>query len=68
MDELRALLAQAASLAADFNDTLPDRPVFPQATLEELCSSLATPLPEQPTSLADVERTIAAYAGQFAAR
>ena len=36
MSELRDLLGVTAGLAADFYETLPDRAVYPRATLEEL--------------------------------
>src|SRR5439155_17997622 len=62
MDDLRTLLAQAASLAADFNDTLPDRPVYPRATPAELRASFAAPLPEDPTDAATVIAELAAEA------
>jgi len=54
MDDLRALLAQAASLAADFHDTLPDRPVYPQATTAQLREAFAAPLPDEPADAATV--------------
>ena len=62
MDDLRALLDQAASLAADFDDTLSDRPVYPRATPEELREALAGPLPEEPTEAATVIAELAAAA------
>jgi glutamate/tyrosine decarboxylase-like PLP-dependent enzyme len=48
-DELRELLERTAGLAADFYETLPERPVFPTATAGELRQALARPLPETPT-------------------
>jgi glutamate/tyrosine decarboxylase-like PLP-dependent enzyme len=62
MDDLRALLAQAAALAADFHDTLPERPVYPRATADELRDSFAAPLPEGPADPASVIAELAARA------
>jgi len=49
MSELRRLLTTTADLAADFYDSLPDRPVFPEVTVNELRSALGGPLPEGST-------------------
>src|SRR5689334_11736832 len=62
MDDLRALLAQAAALAADFHDTLPERPVYPRASADELRYSFAAPLPEGPADAASVIAELAAAA------
>jgi len=62
MDDLRALLAQAASLAADFHDTLPDRPVYPQATTAQLREAFAAPLPDETADAATVIGELAAAA------
>jgi glutamate/tyrosine decarboxylase-like PLP-dependent enzyme len=45
----RELLHATADYAADFLDTLGDRPVRPEATLEELTATLGGPLPEDGT-------------------
>ncbi len=49
MAELRDLLELTAGLAADFYDSLPERPVFPAATVAELRAAFAQPLPDGPT-------------------
>ena len=49
MDDLRGLLDLTSGLAADFYDTLPERPVFPRVTPDELREAFTAPLPEQPT-------------------
>jgi glutamate/tyrosine decarboxylase-like PLP-dependent enzyme len=60
MDDLRELLELTSSLAADFYETLPDRPVFPRATYEELCEALAGPLPEERSDPGQVIEALAA--------
>src|SRR3954454_5745249 len=45
-DDLRELFAMTAEIAADFYDTLPDRPTFPRVTADELRATLGMPLPE----------------------
>ena len=49
MSELRDLLHTAADLGADFYDTLPTRPVYPEATADELREALGGPLPQRPS-------------------
>ena len=61
-DELRRLLDLTAALAADFYDTLPERPVYPRATAGELREALATPLPNAPTDPRTVIAELAAAA------
>jgi glutamate/tyrosine decarboxylase-like PLP-dependent enzyme len=46
MDDLRELFELTAAIAADFYETLPDRPVYPRATVAELHAALSAPLPE----------------------
>src|SRR5919198_5604588 len=48
MTEARDLLRRTAELAADFVDSLDERPVFPRTTYEELRAAFGRPLPEQP--------------------
>src|SRR2546423_5844832 len=48
MADTRALLRRTAELAADFLDSLEDRPVFPQLSADELRSRLHVPLREEP--------------------
>jgi glutamate/tyrosine decarboxylase-like PLP-dependent enzyme len=62
MDDLRALFAQTAGLAADFYETLDERPVFPRASAAELREALAMPLPDGPTDAATVVAELAAAA------
>jgi glutamate/tyrosine decarboxylase-like PLP-dependent enzyme len=45
---LRSLLDNAATYAAEFLERLPERPVAPTATAEELRKELGGPLPEGP--------------------
>jgi glutamate/tyrosine decarboxylase-like PLP-dependent enzyme len=47
MDDLRELFELTAAIAADFYETLPQRPVFPRVTVAELHAALTGPLPEQ---------------------
>ena len=46
MEDLRELFELTAAIAADFYETLPDRPVYPRATVAELHAALSGPLPE----------------------
>ena len=62
MDELRALLDETASLAAEFYETLDERPVYPRAGVEELRAGLGGPLPETPTDPRTVIAELAAAA------
>jgi glutamate/tyrosine decarboxylase-like PLP-dependent enzyme len=62
MDELRELFALTADLAAKFHDSLPDRRVFPEATVDELRAALGGPLPETPRDAKLVVRELAAAA------
>jgi glutamate/tyrosine decarboxylase-like PLP-dependent enzyme len=53
----RDLFQRTAGLAADFVDSLDERPVRPEATVEELRAALGGPLPEGPSDpLAVVEQ------------
>src|SRR5262249_50507489 len=49
MGDTRDLLHRTADLAADFLDSLEDRPVFPRATADELRARLDVPLPDDPS-------------------
>lgn len=61
MTDLRALLHRTADLAADFLDSVDDRPVFPHATPVQLLQQLGGPLPERPTDpLEVIEQLVAA--------
>lgn len=59
MSDERRLLRRTAELAADFIDTLEERSVFPQASLEELGARLGVPLPEEPSDPFDVIEAMA---------
>jgi glutamate/tyrosine decarboxylase-like PLP-dependent enzyme len=48
MSETRDLLARTAALAADYVESLGERPVFPDVTPEQLRETLGGPLPENP--------------------
>src|SRR5947207_12642433 len=62
MTDTRALLLRTAELAADFLDSLEDRPVFPQASAEELRESLGVPLQDEPLAPEQVVEELAAAA------
>jgi glutamate/tyrosine decarboxylase-like PLP-dependent enzyme len=62
MTDTRALLRRTAELAADFLDSLEDRPVFPQASADELRASLRVPLQAEPLDPAQVVEELAAAA------
>jgi glutamate/tyrosine decarboxylase-like PLP-dependent enzyme len=63
VDETRGLLRRTADHAADFLETLDERPVFPPATVEELREQLGGPLPDAPTDPATVIDQLVAGAG-----
>jgi glutamate/tyrosine decarboxylase-like PLP-dependent enzyme len=46
--ETRELLGLAAAIAADYLDTLAERPVFPDVSADELRAALGGPLPDDP--------------------
>jgi glutamate/tyrosine decarboxylase-like PLP-dependent enzyme len=48
VNETRELLRRTAELAADYLDTLGERPVFPDVTPEQLRRTLGGPLPDDP--------------------
>jgi glutamate/tyrosine decarboxylase-like PLP-dependent enzyme len=48
VSDARDLLRRTAELAADYLDTLGERPVFPRVTPEELREALGGPLPDEP--------------------
>ena len=49
MSDERELLRRTAEIAAQFIDTLDERPVFPLTPVEELGARLGGPLPDTPT-------------------
>jgi glutamate/tyrosine decarboxylase-like PLP-dependent enzyme len=62
MTDTRALLRRTAELAADFLDSLDDRPVFPQASPDELRDALRVPLQQEPLDPERVVEELAAAA------
>jgi glutamate/tyrosine decarboxylase-like PLP-dependent enzyme len=58
----RELLHRTADLAADFLETLDERPVYPAATVDELRAALDGPLPERPTAPHEVLEELSASA------
>jgi glutamate/tyrosine decarboxylase-like PLP-dependent enzyme len=62
MAEPRELLALTASLAADYLESLPTRPVFPEVGAEDLRSTLGGPLPDGPHDPAHVVTELAGAA------
>ena len=62
MTDTRALLRRTAELAADFLDSLEDRPVFPQASPDELRAVLRVPLQDDPLEPERVVEELAAAA------
>jgi glutamate/tyrosine decarboxylase-like PLP-dependent enzyme len=57
---MRELLHETADLAADFLESLPERPVFPSVEVEELRVRLGGPVPEGPTDPREVVHELAA--------
>src|SRR5580765_4142979 len=62
MPDTRGRLRRTAQLAADFLDSLEDRPVFPQVSPEELRESLGVPLQNEPLAPEKVVEELAAAA------
>src|SRR5512133_521025 len=62
MTDTRALLRRTAELAADFLDSLDDRPVFPQVSADALRASLRVPLQDDPLEPERVVEELAAAA------
>jgi glutamate/tyrosine decarboxylase-like PLP-dependent enzyme len=58
----RDLLGATADLAAEFLESLDDRPIFPRTSPEELRGALGGPLPEGPTDPETVIEELAAAA------
>ena len=61
---MRELLALTAGIAADFVESLGDRPVFPDVTPEELREALGGPLPDDPLEAREVVTRLASVAGR----
>ncbi len=64
MTDERELLRRTAEIAADFIDTLDQRPVWPPAGVEELRASLGGPLPDFPLDPLEVIEELASAAEQ----
>jgi glutamate/tyrosine decarboxylase-like PLP-dependent enzyme len=60
--DVRDLLRRTADLAADFLESIDERPVFPRVSVEELRESLGGPLPAEPTEPELVIEQLAAAA------
>jgi glutamate/tyrosine decarboxylase-like PLP-dependent enzyme len=60
MEDVRKLLELTASIAADYVESLADRPVFPDVSPEQLRAALGGPLPEQPVDARQVVTELAA--------
>lgn len=54
MSDERELLRRTAEIASDFLETLDERPVFPQDTVEEIADALGGPLPASPSDPLEV--------------
>src|SRR3954469_24065454 len=63
---MRDLLHEAADHAADFLESLPGRPVFPQVDAQELRDRLGGPVPEGPTDASAVVADLAAAGSEAA--
>jgi hypothetical protein len=48
VSELRELLGMTSGIAADFLESLDERPAWPPATVDELRAAFGGPLPEEP--------------------
>lgn len=59
MSDERELLRRTAEIASDFLETLDDRPIWPQADVDELRATLGGPLPEGPSEPREVIETLA---------
>ena len=62
MDDARELLELTAAIAADYLESLGERPVFPDVTPEELRDALGGPLPDEPIDARDVVTELASAA------
>jgi glutamate/tyrosine decarboxylase-like PLP-dependent enzyme len=63
---MRELLRETADLAADYLESLPERPVFPSVDLEALRARLGGPVPEAATDPREVVAELAAAGGEAA--
>jgi glutamate/tyrosine decarboxylase-like PLP-dependent enzyme len=60
--DARELLRRTADIAADFLESLDDRPVFPRVSVDALRRSLGGPLPDEPSDPREVIERLAAAA------
>jgi glutamate/tyrosine decarboxylase-like PLP-dependent enzyme len=63
MNDVRGLFRRTADHAADFLETLDERPVFPHVDVDELREALGGPLPDGPTDPGTVIDDLVAGAG-----
>jgi glutamate/tyrosine decarboxylase-like PLP-dependent enzyme len=71
MSDERELLRRTSEIAADFLDSLDERPVFPQVSLEDVADALGGPLPDASSDplevielmAREIERGVVATAG-----
>jgi glutamate/tyrosine decarboxylase-like PLP-dependent enzyme len=59
MSDERELLLRTAEIAADFIESLDERPVFPTTPVEEVAAALGGALPQEPSDPLDVVELIA---------
>jgi glutamate/tyrosine decarboxylase-like PLP-dependent enzyme len=63
---MRKLLHETADYAADFLESLPERPVMPQVDLEALRGRMGGPLPDGPSDAHEVVKELAAVGSEAA--
>src|SRR5204862_5399680 len=63
---MRELLRETADHAADFPESLSERPVFPPVDLDALRARLGGPVPDGPTEAGEVVAELAAAGGDAA--
>ena len=59
MSDERELLRRTAEIAADYLESLDERPVFPTASVEDLARDLGGPLPDEPSDPLEVVEAMA---------
>ena len=59
MTNERKLLRRTAELAADYIESLDDRPVFPRRSVDDIAAALGGPLPERSSDALDVVELLA---------
>lgn len=64
MSDERELLRRTAEIAADFVESLDERPVWPSASVDELREALGGPLPDGPSDPSSVIEHLAEAAGK----